>query len=47
VIHRSSPSSAGCARRRSPPTRTRTCRSNAWWRIWRRSAISAGRRWRR
>ena len=31
-------SSAACARRRSPPTPTRTCRSRSWSRSWRRSA---------
>ena len=32
--------SAGCARRRWPPTRTRTCRSRSWSRSWRRSGAS-------
>ena len=31
----------GCARRRSPPSPTRTCRSSSWSRSWRRSASLA------
>ena len=33
-----------CARRRSPPTPTRTCRSSAWSKSWRRSGASRARR---
>ncbi len=37
---RSASCSAGCGRRRSPPTCTRTCRSKSWSRSWRRSEAS-------